>query len=114
MEKEVMHITSVNNISRAYVKFVFSRRMEYHVTNTFLQVRIIFPIFHIVQYHFVNFCVLPPPPEQCSGQSTIVKVSEGHPWIGQEIRGISEKSLQTFERTGVQGSPHKRTSRRFA
>ena len=60
MEKEVMHITSVNNISRAYVKFVFSRRMEYHVTNTFLQVCIIFPIFHIVQYHFVNFCVLFP------------------------------------------------------
>ena len=51
MEKEVMHITSVNNISRAYVKFVFSRRMEYHVTNTFLQVSMsVNPIVLMIGY----------------------------------------------------------------
>ena len=38
IQKEVLQTTSVNNYSRAYVKFVFVRRWEYHVFNTFLQV----------------------------------------------------------------------------
>ena len=38
IQKEELQTTSVNNFSRANVKFVFRRRMEYHVTNTFLQV----------------------------------------------------------------------------
>ena len=44
IKKEVLQITSVNNMSRAYVQFVFTRRMEYHLSNTFLQV-IIHKIF---------------------------------------------------------------------
>ena len=38
IQKEILQIGSKNNISRAHLKFVFRRRMEYHVTNTFLQV----------------------------------------------------------------------------
>ena len=38
IQKEVLQVGSKNNISRAHLKFVFRRRMEYHVTNTFLQV----------------------------------------------------------------------------
>ena len=29
-----------------------------------------------------------------------VLVSEGHPWIGERVRGISERSLQVFDRSG--------------
>ena len=36
--KEVLHITSVQNISHALVKFAFRRRIEYHLTSTFMQV----------------------------------------------------------------------------
>ena len=38
IQKEILQVGSKNNISRAHLKFVFRRRMEYHVTNTFLQV----------------------------------------------------------------------------
>ena len=36
--KEVLYITSFQNISYAQVEFAFRRRVEYHITNTFLQV----------------------------------------------------------------------------
>ena len=36
--KEVLEITSIRNISHASVKIVFRRRIEYHITNTLLQV----------------------------------------------------------------------------
>ena len=36
--KEFLEITSVKNSSRASVKIVFRRRIEYHLTDTFLQV----------------------------------------------------------------------------
>ncbi len=42
IQLEDLQIGSVNNISRASLKFVFRRRMEFHVANTFLQVRIVF------------------------------------------------------------------------
>ena len=34
---EVLQITSVNNISQAHLKFVFQRRIEYHIANTITQ-----------------------------------------------------------------------------
>ena len=37
IQKEVLKISSVGNISRAYMKFVFRRRIEYHITNTVMQ-----------------------------------------------------------------------------
>jgi hypothetical protein len=37
IQMEALHIESVNRISRAVVKIVFRRNMEFHVTNTFLQ-----------------------------------------------------------------------------
>ena len=36
--KEVLHITSIQNVSHAQVKFAFRRRIEYHLTSTFMQV----------------------------------------------------------------------------
>ena len=36
--KEIIQISSIGNMSHASVKFVFRRRIEYHVTKTFLQV----------------------------------------------------------------------------
>ena len=39
IQMEALQFRSVNNISQAVVKFVFRRRMEFHVTNTFLQVK---------------------------------------------------------------------------
>ncbi len=38
IQLEQLHVTSSNNISQAIVTIVFRRRMEFHVTNTFLQV----------------------------------------------------------------------------
>ena len=38
IQMEDLQIKTVNNISQAIVKFVFRRRIEYHVTKTFLQV----------------------------------------------------------------------------
>ena len=43
--KEVLQITSVQNISHAVVKFAFRRRIEYHLTSTFMQVLITRLIF---------------------------------------------------------------------
>ena len=37
IEKAALQVNSVNNVSRAYVKFVFKRRIEYHITNTITQ-----------------------------------------------------------------------------
>ena len=39
IQMEHLQISSENNISKAELKFVFRRRMEFHVGNTFLQVR---------------------------------------------------------------------------
>ena len=36
--KEELQAASVGNMSRASIKFVFRRRIEYHITKTFLQV----------------------------------------------------------------------------
>ena len=38
---ENLEITSIRNTSHATVKIVFRRRIEYHITKTFLQVFII-------------------------------------------------------------------------
>ena len=38
IQMEDLQIKTVNNISQAIVKFVFRRRIEYHITKTFLQV----------------------------------------------------------------------------
>ena len=46
--KEVLEITSIRNISHASVKIVFRRRIEYHITNTLLQV--------IIKVTHPNFC----------------------------------------------------------
>ena len=37
IQLEKLEIESFNNVSRGTVKIVFRRRMEFHVTNTFLQ-----------------------------------------------------------------------------
>ena len=37
IEKAVLNITSVHDKSRAYVRIVFRRKFENHITNTFLQ-----------------------------------------------------------------------------
>ena len=36
---EVLYIDTIENKSRAHVKFAFRRRIEYHITNTFTQVK---------------------------------------------------------------------------
>ena len=57
IKKEHLTVSSVNNASRAHLEFVFTRRMEYHVTNTFLQVgNILLSIFlleHYFEYHIL-------------------------------------------------------------
>ncbi len=45
---------SVKNISRAEVKIVFRRRMEYHVTNTFLQTGILMMVGYMSYYFRVD------------------------------------------------------------
>ena len=37
VKKAALQIKSVNNISQAHVKFVFQRRIEYHITGTITQ-----------------------------------------------------------------------------
>ena len=37
--KEVLYIDTVENKSCAHAKFAFRRRIEYHITNTFTQVK---------------------------------------------------------------------------
>ena len=46
IQMEALQIKSFNNISQAIVKFVFRRRIEYHVTKTFLQVNILVLIIY--------------------------------------------------------------------
>ena len=36
--KEVLYITSVENVSHVQVKIIFNRRIDYHLFHTFLQV----------------------------------------------------------------------------
>ena len=47
IQMEALQIKSFNNISQAIVKFVFRRRIEYHVTKTFLQVNILVFILYL-------------------------------------------------------------------
>ena len=47
IQKEVLHVHSVNNISRAYLKFVFRRRIEYHIANTILQTLILVSVGYL-------------------------------------------------------------------
>ena len=38
--KEVLYIDTIENKSCAHVKFAFRRRIEYHITKTFTQVKL--------------------------------------------------------------------------
>ena len=60
IKKEVLQIASINNMSRAYVQFVFTRRMEFHLSNTFLQVIFLKIISTIVYYICVTRLLLTP------------------------------------------------------
>ena len=37
IQLEHLEMKAVNNISRAYIKIVFARKIEFHIANTFLQ-----------------------------------------------------------------------------
>ena len=50
IQMEALEMISVNNISRAEVKIVFRRRMEFHVTNTFLQTLILILVGYMSYY----------------------------------------------------------------
>lgn len=50
IQLEDLQFASVQNISRAIVKFVFRRRMEFHVTNTFLQTFILVCVGYFSYY----------------------------------------------------------------
>ena len=50
IQLEDLQVKSSNNISHGSVKFVFKRRIEYHITKTFLQVFSIFDIRYICTY----------------------------------------------------------------
>ena len=50
IQLEKFETRSENNISMAIVKIVFRRRMEYHVTNTFLQTLILVFIGYMSYY----------------------------------------------------------------
>lgn len=54
IQLERLEIFSVDNISEAEVKFVFRRRMEFHVTNTFLQTFILIGIGFMSLYFDVD------------------------------------------------------------
>ncbi len=51
---EKLYITSVNNISRAMARVVFRRRMEFHVTNTFLQTFILICVGYLSLFFDVD------------------------------------------------------------
>ena len=53
IQMETMEVTS-NNISRAIYKIVFRRKMEYHVTNTFLQTFLLLCIGYMSYYFDVD------------------------------------------------------------
>eukprot|EP00094_Tigriopus_californicus_P006421 TCALIF_06184-PA protein Name:"Similar to GLRB Glycine receptor subunit beta (Homo sapiens)" AED:0.20 eAED:0.20 QI:0/1/0.66/1/1/1/6/0/430 len=54
IQLEELGITSVNRISRAVAKIVFRRRMEFHVTNTFLQTFILIGVGYMSLYFDVD------------------------------------------------------------
>ena len=54
IQTEALHFISVNNISQGIVKFVFRRRMEFHVTNTFLQTFILTCVGYFSYYFDVD------------------------------------------------------------
>ena len=54
IQKETLKILSHNNISQAEVRIVFRRRMEYHVTNTFLQTSILVGVGYMSLYFDVD------------------------------------------------------------
>ena len=54
IQMETLEITSKNNISQAIVKIVFRRKMEFHVTNTFLQTFILICIGYMSFYFDVD------------------------------------------------------------
>lgn len=47
IQLEDLQVMSVNNFSRAVVKVVFRRNMEYHVTNIFLQTLILVSVGYL-------------------------------------------------------------------
>ena len=54
IQMEALQFKSVNNISQGIVKFVFRRRMEFHVTNTFLQTLILTCVGYFSYYFDVD------------------------------------------------------------
>ena len=50
IQMEALEMSSNNNISQAEVKIVFRRRMEFHVTNTFLQTLILLLVGYMSYY----------------------------------------------------------------
>ncbi len=51
---ESFRVESVNNVSRAVASLVFTRRCEYHVTNTLLQSIILMAIGYLTLYFDVD------------------------------------------------------------
>jgi hypothetical protein len=54
IQMEVLHIETVDQTSRAVVKIVFRRNMEFHVTNTFLQTFILIAVGLITLFFDVD------------------------------------------------------------
>lgn len=54
IQKEALELKSVNGISRAVVKIVFRRRMEFHVTNTFLQTFILIGVGYMSLFFSID------------------------------------------------------------
>ena len=54
IQLEALDLMSVNQISRAAVKIVFRRKMEFHVTNTFLQTFILVCVGYMSLYFDVD------------------------------------------------------------
>jgi len=54
IEKEVLDFYSVGNVSHAEAKVLFRRKMEYHVTNTFLQSFILVLVGYMSYYFDVE------------------------------------------------------------
>lgn len=54
IQMEALQFKSVKNISQAIVKFVFRRRMEFHVTNTFLQTLLLTFVGYFTYYFDVD------------------------------------------------------------
>ena len=54
IQMEHLQISSENNISKAELKFVFRRRMEFHVANTFLQTFLLTAVGSMSFYFDIN------------------------------------------------------------